>query len=235
MMPWVDKVKDLPFNLVVRSGVEVARAYDFWMKEPETISWIDSFLQNSIFWDIGANIGVFSMYANSKGHNVTAFEPEANNANRIQQNLLINLSKVQFFNYAVGETDGKATFYIPVLGVGKSGGQINAPIYEGKEFLIRESYEVYVYRIDTLVEKLGIIPNYIKIDVDGIEWPILHGAKETLKRQEVRSVLVEVNRDHIKIENFMLWLGFSSWNKFNTQDFNRRAFEAEHNRIYVRR
>ena len=36
-------------------------------KEPETIEWIDSFKSDSkekiIFWDIGANIGLYSLYA----------------------------------------------------------------------------------------------------------------------------------------------------------------------------
>jgi FkbM family methyltransferase len=233
-MPWVDKCKDLPFDLIVRSGIEVARAYDFWMKEPETLAWIDSFLPKSVFWDIGANIGVFSLYANSKGNDVFAFEPEKRNVQRIKENLAINSNTIQFFDYALSDTDGKSVFFVPEIGTGRSGAQINAPIYNGDEFLIRESYDVEAYKIDTLVEKLGVIPNYIKIDVDGIEWRILRGGKETLKRPEVRSVLIEVNRDHIKIENFMLWLGFTSWNKFNTQDFNRRAFEPEHNRIYVR-
>ena len=32
-------------------------------KEPETIQWIDEFEDNSIFWDIGSNIGLYSIYA----------------------------------------------------------------------------------------------------------------------------------------------------------------------------
>ena len=35
-------------------------------KEPETISWINEFKDRSIFWDIGANVGLYSIYAASK-------------------------------------------------------------------------------------------------------------------------------------------------------------------------
>jgi len=42
------------------------RAKTFSSKEPETLSWIDSFVKDSIFWDIGANIGLYSIYSNKK-------------------------------------------------------------------------------------------------------------------------------------------------------------------------
>ena len=42
-------------------------------KEPETLEWIDNFKQNKeiIFWDIGANIGLYSIYAAVKFKNIT--------------------------------------------------------------------------------------------------------------------------------------------------------------------
>ena len=39
------------------------------------------------------------------------------------------------------------------------------------------------------------IPNYIKIDVDGIEHLILNGGIKTLKNTNLQSILVEVNED----------------------------------------
>ena len=38
----------------------------FSSKEPETLSWIEKFNQSSIFWDIGANIGLYSIYSSIK-------------------------------------------------------------------------------------------------------------------------------------------------------------------------
>ena len=47
--------------------------------------------------------------------------------------------------------------------------------------------------LDDLCSKWGLpCPNYIKIDVDGIEIPIIRGAETTLKNLEVRSVIVEL-------------------------------------------
>ena len=55
-------------------------------KEPETISWINNFYKFKInkkikFWDIGANIGVYSIYAGKKYKNIeiVSFEPSTSN------------------------------------------------------------------------------------------------------------------------------------------------------------
>ena len=45
-------------------------------KEPETIEWIDSFKPGETLWDIGANVGIYSIYAGLRGLNVLSFEPD---------------------------------------------------------------------------------------------------------------------------------------------------------------
>src|SRR6516225_6500482 len=39
------------------------RARTLLAKEPETIEWIDSFRAGDVFWDVGANVGLYSLYA----------------------------------------------------------------------------------------------------------------------------------------------------------------------------
>ena len=52
---------------------------DFYSKEPETLEWIDNFSKKEkvIFWDIGSNIGLYSVYAAATIENieVISFEP----------------------------------------------------------------------------------------------------------------------------------------------------------------
>ena len=235
---WGTKIKDLPFKLVVQSEIEIWRAADFWTKEPETIAWIDSFAPGSVFWDIGANIGVFSLYnAMREGNfNTVAFEPCKSNMERFSENAQNNaIESPLIFNFqAVSDFDGKSTFYVPKSGPGLSGGQLGEARHEnGQEFTPEESYEVETYKIDTLAAKLGV-PNYIKIDVDGIEWKILQGGIATLASVDVKSVLVEVNKDQKEIEAFMSDLNFTSFNRFNGPDINRRANQKQKNIIYLR-
>lgn len=232
---WGIRIKPLPFKLVVQSEIEIWRAAEFWKKEPETIAWIDSFAPNSIFWDIGANIGTFSLYADKVAGKIYAFEPDESNFSRLETNFNLQAFDGRHAEWcAISDFDGKSTFYVHHPGPGYSGGQVGAAIdEEGREFTPVESYEVETYKIDTLAGRLGV-PNHIKIDVDGHEWRILQGGIETLANVDVKSVLVEVNNNNAEIEAFMVDLHFTSFNRFNGPDINRRANQKSRNVIYVR-
>ena len=51
------------------------RAETFLTKEPETLEWIDRMNDDSVLWDIGANVGIYSITGVSKRANVIAFNP----------------------------------------------------------------------------------------------------------------------------------------------------------------
>ena len=69
------KVKNLAGNkikfFIPNKAVDL-RVKRILSKEPGTIEWIDNFKndEDTIFWDIGANIGLFSMYAGFKHQNI---------------------------------------------------------------------------------------------------------------------------------------------------------------------
>ena len=70
------------------------RVDTLFLKEPETLEWIDTFDNNKefIFWDIGANIGLYSIYASIKHKNVSvvSFEPSTSNLRILSRNVSIN-------------------------------------------------------------------------------------------------------------------------------------------------
>ena len=58
------------------------------LTEEEIIKWIDSSNKGDIFYDIGANVGNYSLYAaKTKGIKVYAFEPEINNVQLLYSNV----------------------------------------------------------------------------------------------------------------------------------------------------
>ena len=64
------------------------RIKTFSKKEPETLDWINNFRSNSVFWDIGANIGIYSCYAaKKKSCKVYAFEPSVFNLDLLAKNI----------------------------------------------------------------------------------------------------------------------------------------------------
>ena len=235
-MIWGAPIQRLPFKLVVQERDEIWRAGDFWVKEPETIAWIDSFAPESVFWDIGANIGVFSLYALHKGHSVYAFEPCIENFDRARLNFFINgPTQVDLKRMAFGDTPGTAKFNLPVTGAGTSGGQVGATVDEmGRKFTPIASYDVDVVTVDMVVKELGRVPDHIKIDVDGHEEAIIRGAVTTLNTPALKSVLIETNRGGM-VDDVMAKSGFTTWNPFNAQDINRRHGQKRMNVIYARR
>lgn len=56
--------------------------------------------------------------------------------------------------------------------------------------------------IDMFAEKFNLIPNVIKIDVEGYELNVLNGSKSILMQQNKPAILIEVNPDTLK--NFNL-------------------------------
>src|SRR5205085_611263 len=69
----------------------IKRADDLLGKEPDTIRWLNGISRDAVLWDVGANVGVFSLYAGLlRGASVVAFEPLAANFHVLSRNIQIN-------------------------------------------------------------------------------------------------------------------------------------------------
>ena len=68
--------------------------------------------------------------------------------------------------------------------------------FEGKSTQPKNRYKIFGTNINYLIENnILSIPNYIKIDVDGIEHLILEGASDHLDNSEIRSMSIELNEN----------------------------------------
>ena len=67
---------------------------------------------------------------------------------------------------------------------------------EGKAIQSRNRYKIFGTSINYLIKNnILSIPNYIKIDVDGIEHLILEGASDYLDSSEIKGMSIEVNEN----------------------------------------
>ena len=67
------------------------RATTFSTKEPETLEWIDGLPEGCVLWDIGANVGLYTVYATLRRNcHVVAFEPSVFNLELLTRNLHLN-------------------------------------------------------------------------------------------------------------------------------------------------
>lgn len=188
-------------RLVVQNYRELDRLDRYATKEPEAIAWIESDIRpGDVFYDIGANIGQYSLYAavaTGKRARVYAFEPESSNFAKLNRNIYLNglQDVVVPLNIALSDRTGIADLRVTAVRPGYATHQLDV---ERNKYRDRYRYchrqGIVTTTLDALVADFGLpAPAHLKIDVDGVEDLILAGATAVLPREDLRSILIEAN------------------------------------------
>jgi FkbM family methyltransferase len=169
-------------------------------KEPDTVRWIEeAFGDGDVFYDIGANVGAYSLIAASRfpALRVVAFEPSALNFGQLVRNVALNGCGDRVMPLAVALADSTRldTFNYQNLTRGGALHTIGRAVSEeGRAFAPALRQRVRIHRLDDVVEMFDLpAPTHIKVDVDGAEPLVLRGAGDTLRHPMLRTVLVETN------------------------------------------
>ncbi len=137
-----------------------------------------------VFLDIGANIGTYAILLAEKGLHGYAFEPIKSNCDALRINLILNNleDKVKLFPVALGEKSQQAEFAFDRVNTGASH---LASIKPEDEVPQREKRTVArIIPLDSLMDQIDFKKEdriFIKIDVEGMEEKVLHGAKKFLQ------------------------------------------------------
>jgi len=168
--------------------------------------------------EIGGHIGYvsvfFSRLAGETGR-VFVFEPGPDNLPYLRRNVG-GLGNVEVIERAVGEFEGRATLYAESLT-----GQNNSLLPDFRGFrknreaahlshLQIQPVAVDVTTLDRFVRERSIAPDFIKIDIEGYEWPALRGMAATLA--SCRPILmVEVQENAEAVFAFLREHGYSCY------------------------
>lgn len=187
------------------------RVETLFTKEPETIAWIDKMETGTVLFDVGANIGMYSVYAAQRGVQTFAFEPSPFNIEILFRNIVSNdlhdicvvipislSSKTKLDNFYMSKNDMKwgGAHNSIMSNLGFDGNPLENPL----------TTKALSFNLDEVI-KLFKLPNptHLKIDVDGLEMEILRGACDSLKF--VTSILIEVSplfsEQSLEIEKFL--------------------------------
>ena len=166
-------------------------------REPETIDWIDLFETPCRFWDVGANVGAYALYAALRpGVSVVAFEPAPASYAALCRNIEANGSgdRIEALCIALSDATRIGTLNMSATNAGNSFNSFESTQdCFGRELDIRFRQAAVGFSIDDFRRLFGVAPpHYLKIDVDGIEQQILAGAADTLANPALRSVLIEL-------------------------------------------
>lgn len=217
------------------------RADTFSTKEPETLEWLDGMGEGSVVWDIGANVGLYACYAAKKRNcRVFAFEPSVFNLELLARNIFHNslTDRITIVplplaeGIAVSKLNMTTTEWGGALSTfGQSYGHDGKPMEKVFEFPT-----IGLSMVDA-VELLKIPqPDFIKMDVDGIEHLILKGGMPVLKK--TRGILIEINDkfdDQARESDRLLReSGFVLKEKRHAEVFNTGMAQYTFNQIWVR-
>ncbi|MEX1306399.1 MAG: FkbM family methyltransferase [Rhodovibrionaceae bacterium] len=127
-----------------------------------------------LFVDVGANVGAYSLLAHAIGAKALAIEPASAAREILQRNAQLNGHDIEIFAGAAGDREGRAFLTTDRNTCNR--------IAESGE-------EIEIATLDSLLK--GRAAQFIKIDVEGFETPVIDGALETLKT--CPAVTIEMN------------------------------------------
>jgi len=158
------------------------------------------FAPHHIFFDIGGNIGVFTLLAAKRLSNgmVHTFEPSPYHLEKLDANLRLNkFENVHVHPVALSNQTQSSKLYLPIEEPGLMRNTGMASLFQLDQVKSKVE-EVTCVKLDDYRQKLGIpCADLIKIDVEGAEMDVLEGAIETIG--SCRPIVVmEVNLDHLQ-------------------------------------
>lgn len=158
--------------------------------------WINHIPKGSVFWDCGANTGVYSLYAALDGNvKVVAFEPSAFNYSLIMRNVELNNLSNNIYPLCIALNDRTVAdyFYMQNTRVGSAKNSFGVEKWWLGDFTTVLKHAMIGFTIDDLLQQFDLpFPNYMKIDVDGNEEKVLSGAKNSLKDPRLKSIAIEL-------------------------------------------
>lgn len=180
------------------------RINSLFTKEPDTVEWISSLPSEDTFIDVGANVGMYSILAASKGMNVIAIEPESQNFAALNRNIHLNqFNNAKAYCAAVG-VDGVQSLHLSKFEVG-------AAIHSANQDYAYKGVPTSVYVQGVLgvrLDQFGVNNYHVKIDVDGLEPEVVRQNLAFLLK--AKSILIELDANdsrHMTVPDMLT--GFS--------------------------
>ena len=184
--PWMIQVRN-----VVRDVGPIRAIYRWWMarhdyEEAFGQRLLGAIGSDSVVWDIGANVGLYTrQFVEAGARSVVAFEPAPESVATLQKEFA-GSTTVKVMPVALASAGGVAAF-------SSDGSSVTNSLVEGCDDS-RPTVEVRVMRADEVVREFNLdMPTVMKIDVEGYEVDVIRGMGTILDSPKLRHVFVEVH------------------------------------------
>lgn len=198
------KYENKKIKFFINSEISAIRAELFGKKEKEIYDFISKNLDSSdILFDIGANVGVFSIYSSYiKNIKCVAFEPEYSNLYLLKKNIILNNLQNKIFVYPIALSNKNELSILNLSSI-KSGTAIHTVSKKEIDYTDENAKVVlrtgtYACTLDDFINQTNILPTMLKIDTDGKEFEILQGGENALKKIKFIALEIPTNSDKEK-------------------------------------
>jgi len=158
----------------VSTGMEVQRFRGLMNEQGVVKSILSDITEEDVFYDVGANVGLYTCFVSQVSESTVAFEPHPENADRLRENLVLNdIGNIEVREEALSHTNGDAELAVTGADVAGEGTHALATGSEEKTVGIR------TIRADSLSPEVPN-PDVVKIDVEGAEISVLRGMGDLL-------------------------------------------------------
>jgi len=193
--PVSEAIDGVSVYFAAASPNEYARVRSLYGERPIIAQLLRELEPEDVFYDIGANIGIYSIFASQKLNtgNTVAFEPHPANADRIQQNADLNDNKISIHQVALTNETRTGE-----LSASNSASKRISGTHSLAQDEDSETISVEMIEGDKLIEQKNVRPlSVIKIDAEGAEQLVLEGLRSTIESGECHTIYCEVHPDRL--------------------------------------
>jgi FkbM family methyltransferase len=180
-------------------------------REPETRQWIEAISdpESAVLWDVGANIGHYTVFAAKRGLRVVAIEPMPHNLMLLVHNIGLNAieDRVTVLPMAIAQQTSPSRMQLSSVRFGSARHKFGGPLLEGGDNATESelSFELCGVSINEASALLRLPPpTHLKVDIDGLDDEAVFGASEVLSG--VQGVCCEVRFDRVRVDKLITFL-----------------------------
>lgn len=167
------------------------------IREPESTEEIKRIVKpGSTVVEVGANIGYYALMESllaGKTGRIYALEPSPSNFNTLKKNIKLNsIANITLFQLAIGDKKGIVKMNI------SPHSNLNSLVAQ-KNRRILKTINVNVTTLDIFLKNKKY-PDFIRMDVEGYEYNIIKGMKNTLKSKKPLKLFIELHPHVMKKE-----------------------------------
>lgn len=183
---------------------------------------LDNYItDNAVILDIGANIGNHSLYwakaSSKKVRRIYAFEPVQDTFNILKKNVEINNLEdtIKLYNVGLSDKSSKATYMT-----------YNRANIGDTHLIENQEGDMELKRLDDIDFSETKI-DFVKIDVESMEIPLLKGAKQTLLKYKPSYIFIESEYQIKEVTSILNECGYEKYEDYPEQNWLFKLKEGE--------